>query len=157
MEISAMITEVKSKIEKIESENTSLSALRDKYYKLYTDADEAIRSNQDDLDAFRVALEGLEMVGLNRKEEPKADPVPEEKPEAKPVKPPRESGKHKAKVARKVVKYDSYGNQIGIFRSISECARTLNIGAQSIINMIEKGDKASMLANRGYYLTYTTN
>lgn len=154
MEISTMVIDLKKKIEAVEKETRSLTSLRDDLTKRLETLNRSIATNTDDLEAMKMALESLELVGCRKPDKPAenpADRVPNATPVAEKVVKVQRGGGRKPK---KVMKCDAMGNQVRLYWSISECAKDHNLGAQSIINMIEKGDRASMLANRGYYLVY---
>lgn len=158
MEISTMVLDLGKKIEAIEKENKSLMTLRDELAGRLATVNASLQANLDDLEAFKMAYEALGMVGTKKKPEQKKPDPTEILPKATPVDVSTmpAAPKQNLRKAKNVLKCDARGNQIGFYRSLSECAKDHRFGVQTLINMIEKGDRASMLANRGYYFTYAT-
>lgn len=154
MEISTMVMDLKRKIETVEKETKSLSELENTLRQRLATVEATIRSNTDDLEAMKMAMESLELIG-GKKPVAKEKPAVVSTPKPAPA-PAKQEHMAKSTAPKKVRKCDAMGNQLGIWVSINQCAREHKLSPQTIVNMIEKQPRAVLLASRGYYFTYAT-
>ena len=158
MEISTMVLDIRKKIEALDKEYKVLFDLHEDLTRQLGTVKESLRSNMDENDALKMALEALESIGTKKKEAVVKDPAPAPTPPPKKQTPPPVQKKDlpikESKKAKKVLKLDERGNQLAIYRTLAECANDNNMGFQNMLNIIEKGDKATMLQTRGYYFRY---
>lgn len=142
MEITAIITELK---QKISDHNVAIPALDAKIRELQKSLDAAtaeLRQRTDELTAFRMALESLEIL-----EQP-----PKEIPKIQTVMTPQH-----VKLSRgpkRIVKISAVGKQIGEYRSISQCAKDLGWTNPGVRKFIENISSDKQLRMKGFILRY---
>jgi len=145
MEITAIITDLNQKI----SDNSkNIPALEQKVAELRTalaKSEAELQKRTDELTAFRMALESLEMLGQPPVEIPKVQTVMTPAP-VQHVK--------LSRGPKRIVKISAVGKQIGEYRSINQCAKDLGWTAPGVRKFIENIGSDKQLRMKGFILRY---
>lgn len=148
MEISVMVSTLKTEINSIEKElpekKTEANALRLKLGAVESE----IQKLTDKHEALRMALDALELV----RDVPAQVPSPA--PTQVAVKKVEVKNIHHSRKARKIGKFDPHGKKIGEFTSITKAAKEFGWNNTSMTKYIENTGKDKQIRLRGYYLQF---
>lgn len=143
MEIAAMISELKLNAAQTEKEIPPLEKLVADLSSQLRTAEATLRKHKDSLDALKLAIESLEIV-LPREDFSDTPPV-------------KQNSAKKAKLNRtpkQIVKLNASGKQIGSYRSISQCAKSLGWSFPGTKKYIENIHPEKQIRLKGFVLKY---
>lgn len=140
MEISTILNDLRRQMTDAENEVSAMTSLASDLRERLATVEAKIATGNDHLTALRMAVESLEM--LER---------PRQSPEPAPVKKIQPRG---PKAAKQIVRLNPAGEEVGVYRSINQCAKALGWSAPGVRKFIEVISPEKQVRMKGFRLEF---